>query len=170
MAGHTTTMHTEKNRGASLYRQAMRLASGHPSSHQLRRAARLLKAATNMGNVEATNVLGYFYDYGIGLRTNAALAFTHYHRAALQGYPDAQYNLGACLLEGRGASKNLKFATHWLRSAVKAKVPEAFDVLGYKLRYGLGMKEESKARIQVAVGCCEARPIRGAVRRGFLPE
>jgi TPR repeat protein len=79
--------------GRRLFNQAMLLSNGKYNLQNLKRAAQLLKAAASMNSLPAIDALGSFYSYGTGLRKNPYVAFKYYKRAALAGYPGAQYNL-----------------------------------------------------------------------------
>ena len=84
----------------------------------------LIKSAT-LGDVSAQRDLGCAYATGkIGIDKNEAIGRKWYQKAAKQGDPDAQYNLGIMLLRGEGGDKKIDDGIKWLKSSAKNEQKE----------------------------------------------
>ena len=69
-----------------------------------------------------------------------------FQKAADQGYAEAQYNLGCCLLFGNGVEKDETEAVKWFQKAAQQEYAEAQHYLGYCLFSGTGVeKDETEA-------------------------
>ena len=77
------------------------------------------------------------YDTGDGVPRNEAAAVEWYRRAADQGNPDAQVNLGLMYLNGTGVAKNESAALHCFRMAAEQGHPKAQFNLGALLYNGV---------------------------------
>jgi hypothetical protein len=62
-----------------------------------KKAAKILKRAVELGNVDAMNNLGTFYEHGSGVKLDKKKAEELYRTAADRGDAAAQYNLGLLL-------------------------------------------------------------------------
>lgn len=62
---------------------------------------------------------GVHYVNGDGVDQNLTYGRYWIHRAALAGYPLAQYNVGVMFFEGLGGMQSTPCARHWLRQAVQ---------------------------------------------------
>lgn len=77
-----------------------------------------LKERAEKGEAAAQAHIGYFLLTGSnGMARNETAAFKWYYKAAQQGYPPAQYNLGVLFFEGRGIQKDDELAYFWLHLA-----------------------------------------------------
>ena len=65
------------------------------------------------------------YTKGYGVKVNDAKAIFWYTKAAKQGQPRAQYNLGVMYLIGTGIDKSIEDAKYWLHLAYDNGVAEA---------------------------------------------
>jgi TPR repeat protein len=65
------------------------------------------------------------YENGWGSVTIEPEAVYWYRKAAEQGYPPAEYDLGRMLVDGRGARKNEAEAEVWFRRAAEKGIREA---------------------------------------------
>jgi hypothetical protein len=65
------------------------------------------------------------WEYGWGSMKNEPEAVYWYRKAAEQGYPAAEYDLGRMLAEGRGVPKNEAEAEAWFRRAAEKGIREA---------------------------------------------
>ena len=66
------------------------------------------------GNVDAEEMLGSFYYFGIGVPQDYVRAATWYRKAAEQGDPGAQGMLGEFYLKGEGFPQDYQQAYFWL--------------------------------------------------------
>ena len=69
------------------------------------------------------------YFEGKGVVQDFEEAFGWYRKAAEQGQPDAQCNLGVMYFEGHGVAKNDKEAERWWRKAADQGEKEAKELL-----------------------------------------
>jgi TPR repeat protein len=65
------------------------------------------------------------YEHGWGSPKKEAEAVEWYRKAAEQGYPAAEYDLGRMLAAGRGVAKSETEAKEWFQRAAEKGVPEA---------------------------------------------
>jgi uncharacterized protein len=83
-----------------------------------------------------------------GFKKNERKAQEWYRKAAEQGHPDAQFNLGLMLLNGEGSSKKLQEGIAWLKTSAekgRTKVVEAAKLLHEIYDLGLfGIPENKK--------------------------
>jgi hypothetical protein len=85
-------------------------------------------------------MLGLGYALGRdGHRKNPRRAMKWFRKAAAQGHPRAQTQLGMAYLLGRGVQKDVDQAVVWLRKAAEQGHPKAQLELGIAYRDGLGV-------------------------------
>ena len=65
------------------------------------------------------------YTNGYGVKVDDKKAVYWYNKAAQQGHPRAQYNLGVMYLLGKGIYKSFEEAKPWLQLAYENGVDEA---------------------------------------------
>lgn len=70
----------------------------------------------------------YAYYYGIGLNRDLEQAF-YYLNIVAKHYPDCQYDLAKCYLNGWGTEKDTAQARHWFAEAAKNGHPKASEQL-----------------------------------------
>ena len=73
--------------------------------------------------------LGTLYEHGHGVRRNLYKSAELYRKAALEGETRASYLLGLCYRDGSGVRKNIRWARHWLKIAVRAREADAARAL-----------------------------------------
>ena len=102
----------KRGNAEAAYELARRLLAGRKNVWSPYQADRDTKAAftecdyaASRGVVEALNMQGYLYAYGIGVAASDRKAFRCFKRAALRGSALAWYNLGLCFEEGIGLAK-----------------------------------------------------------------
>lgn len=100
------------------------------------------------GDPSAQFVAGKIFDYGNGgVEQNQEVAVRWYRRAAEQGYPGAQFNLGSCCQLGEGIEMNKEEAVYWFRQASLQGDADAQYMLGLCYASGDGVtKSSSKAK------------------------
>ena len=77
-----------------------------------------LRARAESGAANSQYTLGFMYEFGLyGAPQDYAKALTWYHKAAAQGYADAQYNLGRMHADGEGVPQDDVEAYVWLNLA-----------------------------------------------------
>ena len=83
----------------------------------------------NNGDASIMNLLGYMYDYGIGVKKDKNSAFLWYQRAARAGNPIAMCNLADMYTIGDGVLKNEKKATDWYNKALSTNDPDVKEII-----------------------------------------
>ncbi|MEC8460708.1 MAG: tetratricopeptide repeat protein [Pseudomonadota bacterium] len=71
------------------------------------------------GGAETQNLLGVYYESGIGTPVNYQKAFDYYTLSANQGYALAQSNLGYMYINGLGMKKSVERALEWFEKSAK---------------------------------------------------
>ncbi len=91
------------------------------------------------GNSKAQLAVALNYIWGSnGFPINQRQARVWYKKAALNGNPEAMFNLGTMQLNGEGGKADLKQGIEWLRKAANSKRKHIFSETAPKL---LGWKE-----------------------------
>ena len=81
------------------------------------------------GDARSQTVLAIMYKYGESVPVNPEMAYHWYRKAAEQGYPPAQYNVGAMLADGNGVEPDPIEAEGWLQKSADAGFARALDKL-----------------------------------------
>ena len=89
-----------------------------------------IRQAAEAKNSEGEATLGYFYENGIGTRTDGKQAASWYERAAKQGLAYAQYRLGKMYEEGLDLAKDEVAAAKWYGLAAEQGYVQAQIALG----------------------------------------
>ena len=66
---------------------------------------------------EAQNYLGIHHYLGLGVKRDLDQAKNWFEKAALKGYPDAQYNLGQMYENGQSVEQDFLIAYMWFHAA-----------------------------------------------------
>ncbi|NJM92033.1 MAG: sel1 repeat family protein [Rhodospirillaceae bacterium] len=93
-------------------------------------AVQLIQPLADAGDARAQNVLGYFYDHGLGVPVDHERAFNWYMSAAKQGNAGAELNLCASYAKGTGVEQDVKEGMRWCFVAAKKNLAEAHFNLG----------------------------------------
>ena len=72
-------------------------------------------------------------------------AFKLYKRAAKQNYGLSQFALALIFLQ----KKQYQQAIHWLKKAIKQKVPDAWFILGSLYQDGVGVRQDYKKAVKL---------------------
>ena len=101
--------------------------------------------AAKQGYAAAENVVGLYYEKGVGgIPKNLTEAVKWYRKAAAQGHSVAQCNLANCLFDGHDGVENKKEAVQWFRKAAEQGHPEAQCSLAFCLHNGHGCMVDEK--------------------------
>ncbi len=101
------------------------------------------------GDPSAQFVVGKIFDYGNGgVAQNQEVAVKWYRRAAEQGYPGAQFNMGNCCQMGEGVAMNKKEAMYWYRQASLQGDADSQYMLGLCYASGEGVAKSSRKAIE----------------------
>ena len=101
------------------------------------------------GDPSAQFVVGKIFDYGNGgVEQNQEVAVRWYRRAAEQGYPGAQFNMGNCCQLGEGVEMNKEEAVYWYRLASLQGDADSQYMLGLCYASGDGVAKNARKAIE----------------------
>ncbi len=112
---------------------AIMFLRGHGVTQDPVAAQNLFCKAAGSGYAPAQNQVGTSYS------NNPKEAFEWVRKAALQGYPAAQYNLGNYYAGGYGVKQDDDEAINWFRKAAEKGFDAAYLNLGYMYNVGRGV-------------------------------
>lgn len=144
----------EQDYPAGLYFLAYCYETGKGCSASMGNANYLYKKAyeramINAGDPSAQFVIGKIYDYGNGgVTQNQEVAVRWYRRAAEQGYPGAQFNMGNCCQLGEGVEQNKEEAVYWYRQAARQGDADSQYMLGLCYASGDGVAKNARKAIE----------------------
>lgn len=107
------------------------------------KSAYWLQKAADQNNVIAHYNLGVFLNNGWGVPWNPFKAFEHFHYAARQGMPEAEYVYGSLLTDNLVVSQNWNEAYTWIRKAADAGYAPARDALTEFEKRGIAVRPDS---------------------------
>lgn len=97
------------------------------------------------GGALAQVLIGWKYHCGSdGLEKNYKNAAYWYHKSAMQGNADAQFNLGCLYQNGEGVDRNFSRAYHWYETAARNGNAKAMYQLSDLYRLGLHVERDDK--------------------------
>jgi TPR repeat protein len=100
--------------------------------------------SASCGNMHGENTVGYDYLYGHnGAAKDYALALQWLRKAAAQGNPKAQANLGDMYYNGWGVPQDYNSAFTWYRKASTNGNAYAESMIGYMYESGTGTKKDA---------------------------
>ena len=109
----------------------------------------LAMSQINAGDPSAQFVVGKIFDYGNGgVEQNQEVAVRWYRRAAEQGYPGAQFNMGNCCQLGEGVEMNKEEAVYWYRLASLQGDADSQYMLGLCYASGDGVAKNARKAIE----------------------
>ena len=100
------------------------------------------------GHSEAQCLLGYCYEFGIGVAQEKKFAVVLYAKAAVQGHASAQYSLGLCYTDGNGVAKDDRLAVECFAKAAAQGHSDAQFNLGLFYDYGTGVAQDYKLAVE----------------------
>ncbi|SDI74942.1 tetratricopeptide repeat protein [Propionivibrio dicarboxylicus] len=112
------------------------------SSARFSEAFAWYKAATDRGNVLATNNLGICYQEGLGVDRDYTEALRLYRVANEHGSALAAGNIGVMYRDGLGVARDYAEAMRWFRAAAERGSASAANNLGLIFRDGLGVRKD----------------------------
>ena len=98
------------------------------------------QASANEGNSKSQNMLGYFYQYGLGVSKNYKLAFDMYTKSAEQGDAGGQSGLSSIYANGNGVTKDYQQAFDLASKAAEQGNARGHNILGSLYENGLGVE------------------------------
>ena len=132
----------------SRFHRAGQLLQGGWVQDQEEMAALFLEVAERSNAAEAEHNMGSFYQYGVGVPRNFALAVTWYSKAAAQGLPVAAYALARCYHVGRGVSIHIATAAAWYRRGAERGDSRSQCELGMLYKDGEGVPQNHALAVQ----------------------
>jgi len=119
---------------ASMLKKEKTVSGEHKSVDEVRKAA-------EQGDAQAQNMLGGYYLSGSGVKKDYYEGLLWLHKAAEQGLPVAQYNLGLCY-DSVEDPKYAEEAATWYRKAAEQGFPKAQKSLAICYRDGKGVDKD----------------------------
>jgi uncharacterized protein len=135
---------------AAIYELARRYMRGEGVLQNPEKAIPLLNQAAAAGSADAQNDLAGLYDFGrLWFAQDHRKAFELYRKAAKQGHPLAQYNLGACYYEGAGTPIDYKKSLFWTRKSADQGYLKATVMLGWHYADGHGVAKDTDKALKL---------------------
>jgi TPR repeat protein len=125
-----------------LFRQGMTQFKGESGTKNLVAAAKLFRAAAELGHSKAQFNLAVCLENGTGVKKDAAEAWKWYQKAADQGDSAAQFNLGLMYSRGESMPQDQDAAAKWFGLAAAKGHAKAQLALGRMYNAGLGVKKD----------------------------
>ena len=94
-------------------------------------------------------MLGTAYSRGNGVPKDPSEAVYWYRKAAEQGYPMGQANLGRALLRGQGVERDTEKGLEWIRKALPRDEGLARTILGNAYLRGDGVEKNVAEGLQL---------------------
>ncbi len=91
------------------------------------------------GDAEAQLLAGNAFAFGEGVAPDEKRAFGFYRQAAMQGLPDAMFNLASCYRRGEGVARDIECAIGWYLKAAETDKQAATFELGEIFGTGEGV-------------------------------
>ena len=127
------------------YKLAAMSMAGAPPKPDDKKALEYLKNG-GLAGPKAMEVLGNFYENGVGLAPNFTEAFNWYKKAADSGLPEAIFRLGTCYETGLGTKANPQEAIKNFQKAADLKMaPAAYKLAAVYLAGHLTPVDHKKA-------------------------
>ena len=113
-----------------------------------KKAFAILQPLANAGDAQAQVTLGTMYDFGHGVPKNQQEAVNWYIKAAKQGIPVVQHDVGVRYFQGgQGVEQDYKKAAYWWKQSAKAGLADSQFNLGLMYYRGIGLEQDyQKAR------------------------
>lgn len=110
------------------------------------RALKIIRPLADGGDAEAQKLLGVMYDYGHGVKADAAAALQWYIKSAEQGDPAVQYQVGTKYFRGEGVAQDQVEAARWWGLAANGGQVDAQFNLGLMYFRGVGVgRDDARA-------------------------
>jgi TPR repeat protein len=105
-----------------------------------------------------------FFETGIHYyqKQDYQVAFAWFIKAAQFEFPEAQYYIGLCYLQGTGVEKNYSNALEWFHKAAKRHYSQAENSIGLMYKHGTGVVQDDKKALEwykkaAEHGCIDAQ-------------
>ncbi|HTA75940.1 MAG TPA: zinc-ribbon domain-containing protein [bacterium] len=94
------------------------------------------------GDAAAENFMGWFYQNGLGVKTDNGAALDWYKKAAAQGSSSAETNVGWCYQNGLGVATDTREAIAWYQKAIALGNDSAEINMGFLYENGIGVTKD----------------------------
>ncbi len=105
-------------------------------------ALRVWRPLAEGGDAESQFLMGWLYQYGLGVQIDYVEALRWYQRAAKQNYAQAQSNIGVMYDVGLGQPQDQREAANWYRQAAEQGNAAAQFNLGWLYQNGTGVPQD----------------------------
>lgn len=105
--------------------------------------------SANLGDADAQNYLGLFYEEGLGTGINYIKAAEWYQKAADQGNAEGQNNLAYLYRKGLGVDQNYSKALELYQKAADQGNAAAVFGMGFMHEFGLGVKKDHSKALEL---------------------
>ena len=102
-------------------------------------SARLYRQATDLGNMDATVVLGQHYAQGLGVAKDSKEAARLFRIAAEKGNPAGQAQLGFAYENGEGVPENWAEMRNWCGKSAAQHHPLGLNCVGRLFQFGMAV-------------------------------
>ena len=102
-----------------------------------------------LGDMKCQNVLGCFYNKGIGTEKDNNKAFEWFNKSANQGFEKAIYNLSKCYRFGEGTEKDLKKSADLLIKLYEKGFVKSYNSLAICYMKGAGVEKDPQKAIEL---------------------
>jgi localization factor PodJL len=123
------------------YEVAVRFAEGKGVAANYDEAVKWLDRAAQAGVVPAIFRLGSFYEKGLAVTKDVAIARHYYVQAADRGNAKAMHNLAVLDADGGGKGADYRSAVQWFRKAADRGVADSQYNLGILYARGIGVEQ-----------------------------
>ena len=112
-------------------------------------AYELLKKVENRpgGGENAQYILGYMYQYGLGIKKDKKESLNWYTKSAEQGNAAAQNNIGSAYFNGNGVTKDYKQSVIWYKKSAEQGNASAQNNIGNAYFNGNGVTKDYKQSV-----------------------
>lgn len=107
-----------------------------------------LLLSANTHNVEDSRMIGFYYEYGLGIQIDLKEAVRYYQKAADKGDSYSLYQLGWCYQNGKGVNIDLTKAFEYFKAAAEKDYTAAFNPLAMCYLKGRGVQADSKKALE----------------------
>ncbi len=118
------------------------------SEKNYKMAIKEYEQCSRMGHSGCQNMLGYFYNKGLGVKKDFNRACEFYQDSARQNNSSAMYNLGVMYANGQGVKKDMAKAHELFLKSANQGYPEAQFNLGVLYYNGIAVKKDKSTALK----------------------
>lgn len=114
-----------------------------------KQAFKYINKAVELGDKTAINILGTFYEKGLGVKQDYNKAFDCYFKAYENGVEASYINVGACFQYGCGVEKNLREAAKFYMMGANCGNKYCLNALGMCYKNGSGVEKDLSKSLEL---------------------